>query len=75
MLRKYRNARVRNRGCGGVYGATKVLGEDLCRIYREITGASVAMLRYHDLVPKPSLANGPRASCPIFKITFVITCL
>ena len=58
-----------------MYGATKVLGEDLCRIYREITGASVAMLRYHDLVPKPSLAFGTRASCSIFKITFQINFL
>ena len=58
-----------------MYGATKVLGEDLCRMYHEITGTSVAMQRYHDFVPKPSLASGPRASCPIFKITFVITCL
>ena len=45
-------------GYGGVYGATKVLGEDLCRMYHEITGASVAMLRYHDFVPKPYLDFG-----------------
>ncbi len=45
-------------GWGGVYGATKVLGEDLCRMYHEMTGASVAMLRYHDFVPKPYLDFG-----------------
>ena len=47
-------------GWGGVYGATKVIGEDLCRMYHEITGASVAMLRYHDFVPKPYLAFGAK---------------
>ena len=45
-------------GWGGVYGVTKVIGEDLCRMYHEITGASVAMLRYHDFVPKPYLDFG-----------------
>lgn len=45
-------------GHGGVYGATKVLGEDLCRMYHEMTGAAVAMLRYHDFVPKPYLDFG-----------------
>jgi nucleoside-diphosphate-sugar epimerase len=45
-------------GWGSVYGVTKVIGEDLCRMYRETTGASVAMLRYHDFVPKPYLAFG-----------------
>ena len=45
-------------GWGGVYGVTKVIGEDLCRMYHEITGASVAMLRYHDFVPKPYLNFG-----------------
>lgn len=47
-------------GWGGVYGVTKVIGEDLCRMYREVTGASVAMLRYHDFVPKPYLAFGAK---------------
>ena len=45
-------------GWGGVYSVTKVIGEDLCRMYHESTGASVAMLRYHDFVPKPYLDFG-----------------
>ncbi len=45
-------------GWGGVYGVTKVIGEDLCRMVHESTGASVAMLRYHDFVPKPYLDFG-----------------
>ena len=45
-------------GWGSVYGVTKVIGEDLCRTYHETTGASVAMLRYHDFVPKSYLAFG-----------------
>ena len=45
-------------GLSGVYGATKVLGENLCQMYHEMTGASVAMLRYHDFVPKPYLDFG-----------------
>ena len=45
-------------GWGSVYGVTKVLGEDLCRMYHQTTGASVAMMRYHDFVPKPYLAFG-----------------
>lgn len=47
-------------GWGSVYGATKVLGEDLGRMYHEITGASVALLRYHDFVPKSYLEFGPK---------------
>lgn len=47
-------------GWGSVYGVTKVIGEDLCRTYHEMTGAAVAMLRYHDFVPKPYLAFGPK---------------
>lgn len=45
-------------GWGSVYGVTKVIGEDLCRMYHQTTGASVAMMRYHDFVPKPYLAFG-----------------
>ena len=45
-------------GWGGIYSLTKVVGEDLCRSYHESTGASVAMLRYHDFVPKPYLDFG-----------------
>src|SRR5437763_1411086 len=47
-------------GFGSVYSATKVIGEDLCRAYHEMTGAAVAMLRYHDFVPKPYLAFGAK---------------
>lgn len=47
-------------GWGGVYGVTKVIGEDLCRSYHEMTGMAVAMLRYHDFVPKPYLAFGAK---------------
>lgn len=45
-------------GCGSIYGVTKVSGEDLCRCYHETTGADVALLRYHDFVPKPYLDFG-----------------
>jgi nucleoside-diphosphate-sugar epimerase len=45
-------------GWGGVYSVSKVIGEDLCRCLHESTGASVAMLRYHDFVPKPYLDFG-----------------
>lgn len=47
-------------GWGGVYGVTKVIGEDLWRMHHESTGASVALLRYHDFVPKPYLAWGAK---------------
>lgn len=47
-------------GWGGIYSLTKVVGEDLCRSYHESSGASVAMLRYHDFVPKPYLAWGEK---------------
>lgn len=47
-------------GFGSVYSVTKVIGEDLCRAYHEITGAAVVMLRYHDFVPKPYLAFGAK---------------
>ena len=47
-------------GWGSVYGVTKVIGEDLCRMYHETTRASVAMLRYHDFVPKGYLAFGAK---------------
>lgn len=47
-------------GWGSVYGVSKVIGEDLCRTYHEMTGASVAMLRYHDFVPKSYLAFGAK---------------
>lgn len=47
-------------GWGSIYGVTKVLGEELCRAYHEITGAAIAMLRYHEFVPAPYLTFGPR---------------
>lgn len=47
-------------GWGSVYSVTKVLGEDLCRMFHETTGASVALLRYHDFVPKPYLHFGAK---------------
>jgi len=47
-------------GWGGVYSVSKVIGEDLCRMLHESTGAAVAMLRYHDFVPKPYLAFGAK---------------
>lgn len=47
-------------GWGGVYSATKVIGEELCRAYHEMTGASVAMLRYHEFIPASYLEYGPR---------------
>lgn len=47
-------------GHGSVYGLSKIIGEDLCRTYHEMTGAAIAMLRYHDFVPKPYLQFGPK---------------
>ena len=47
-------------GWSGVYAVTKVLGEELCRAFHEMTGASVAMLRYHEFIPAPYLEFGPR---------------
>jgi nucleoside-diphosphate-sugar epimerase len=45
-------------GHGWVYGVTKVIGEDLCHAYHNSFDASVAILRFHDFVPKPYLAFG-----------------
>ena len=47
-------------GWGSIYSVTKVIGEELCRAYHEMTGASVAMLRYHEFIPAPYLEYGPR---------------
>ncbi|SEO94809.1 NAD(P)-dependent oxidoreductase [Paenibacillus sp. OV219] len=47
-------------GWGSVYGVSKVIGEDLCRSYHEMTGASIAMLRYHEFIPRPYLEFGSR---------------
>jgi nucleoside-diphosphate-sugar epimerase len=45
-------------GFGTIYSVTKVIGEDLCKAYHEITGASIAMLRYHQFIPRPYLEFG-----------------
>lgn len=45
-------------GWGGVYSLTKVVGEEMCRSYHEMTGARIAMLRYHAFVPGPYLEYG-----------------
>ncbi|MFB9328847.1 NAD-dependent epimerase/dehydratase family protein [Paenibacillus aurantiacus] len=47
-------------GWWSVYGVSKVIGEDLCRAYHEMTGASIAMLRYHEFIPRPYLEFGAR---------------
>jgi nucleoside-diphosphate-sugar epimerase len=47
-------------GWGGIYSVTKVIGEDLCRAYHEMTGAAVVMLRYHEFIPRPYLEFGSR---------------
>src|SRR5690242_17290077 len=47
-------------GWGSVYSVTKVLGEDLCRCFQQMTSASVVMLRYHAFVPGPYLDYGAR---------------
>jgi len=47
-------------GHGSVYSVTKVIGEDLGRCLHERTGIPVALLRYHDFVPKPYLAFGAK---------------
>jgi len=47
-------------GWDSVYSVTKVLGEDLCRAYQQMTGAAVVLLRYHAFVPGSYLAYGTR---------------
>ncbi|MFC5647789.1 NAD-dependent epimerase/dehydratase family protein [Paenibacillus solisilvae] len=47
-------------GWWSVYGVTKVIGEDLCKTYQNMTGASIAMLRYHEFIPRPYLEFGSR---------------
>jgi nucleoside-diphosphate-sugar epimerase len=47
-------------GWGSIYSVTKVLGEDLCQCYQQMTGASVVILRYHAFVPGPYLEYGVR---------------
>jgi nucleoside-diphosphate-sugar epimerase len=45
-------------GWWSVYAVSKVIGEELCRYYHETTGTSIAMLRYHEFIPKPYLEFG-----------------
>ncbi|MFC5448645.1 NAD-dependent epimerase/dehydratase family protein [Paenibacillus aestuarii] len=47
-------------GWWSVYGVSKVIGEDLCKAYNEMTGASIVMLRYHEFIPRPYLEFGAR---------------
>jgi nucleoside-diphosphate-sugar epimerase len=47
-------------GWWSVYGVSKVIGEDLCKAYHEMTGASIAVLRYHEFIPRPYLEFGAR---------------
>ncbi len=47
-------------GHGGVYSVTKVIGEDLCQTYQNMLRIPIAMLRYHDFVPKSYLAFGEK---------------
>ena len=48
-------------GFAGVYGVTKVVGEDLCRMFHESTGEPAVSLRYHAFTPLPYLAHLGRA--------------
>jgi len=45
-------------GWGSMYSVTKVVGEELCHAYQQMTGAAVAMLRYHAFTPSPYLQYG-----------------
>jgi nucleoside-diphosphate-sugar epimerase len=47
-------------GWGSIYSVTKVLGEDLCRCFQQMTGVPVVLLRYHAFVPGPYLDYGVR---------------
>jgi nucleoside-diphosphate-sugar epimerase len=47
-------------GHGSVYSVTKVIGEDLCRTFHHRTSNPIALLRYHDFVPKSYLAFGEK---------------
>lgn len=47
-------------GWWSVYGVSKVIGEDLCKAYHEMTNASIAILRYHEFIPRPYLEFGER---------------
>lgn len=45
-------------GLWGVYGASKVIGENLVQNFHNITKVPTVSLRYHDFVPKAYLAFG-----------------
>jgi nucleoside-diphosphate-sugar epimerase len=45
-------------GWWSTYAVSKVIGEELCRYYHETTGASIAVLRYHEFIPKYYLEFG-----------------
>lgn len=45
-------------GLWGVYGASKVIGENLVQNFHNITKVPTVSLRYHDFVPKSYLAFG-----------------
>ena len=45
-------------GWHSIYAVSKVIGENLCSAFHEKTGASVAMLRYNEFIPRPYLEFG-----------------
>lgn len=47
-------------GHWSIYGVSKVIGEDLCKCYHETAGMSIAMLRYHEFIPRPYLEFGAK---------------
>lgn len=47
-------------GLWGVYGATKVIGENLLQNFHNITKVPTVSLRYHDFVPKSYLDFGKK---------------
>lgn len=47
-------------GLWGVYGATKVIGENLVQNFHNITKVPTVSLRYHDFVPKSYLDFGKK---------------
>jgi nucleoside-diphosphate-sugar epimerase len=44
----------------GIYGASKVIGEDLVDTYHNMTRAAVVNLRYHEFLPCPYLRYGQK---------------
>lgn len=47
-------------GWGSVYSLSKVLGEEMCRAFHEMTRAHVVTMRYHAFVPGSYLEYGAR---------------